>query len=169
MIVGLPSNIQSVIEEFSKTNQFNTHRKVNFYLLNYNAKDFKNSFLVDKNMSRVRLNFAPHAYLYPSVRNGEDVKNNVACCIYTQENGAFIHSSLRGVDDCTDFGRISINSGNFFTKANLLEVHVHPADNENMAVSPNNGAFLLNLTFPVVNFYVVISTLGSSQCLSIFK
>lgn len=121
-------------------------------------------------MTRVRLNFAPHAYLYQSAKNGDDMKNNVACCIYTSENGNFIHSSLRGVDDCNDFGRISINSGNFFTKQNLLEVHLHPSDNNTMAVSPNNGAFLLNLSFPVVNFYVVLSTIGGSPTsLSIFK
>jgi hypothetical protein len=159
-----------VLDEFSKNAQYNTYKRVQFYLLNYNAKDLKNSFLVDKNMTRVRLNFAPHAYLYPNARNGDDIKNNVICCVYTSENGNFIHSSLRGVDDCNDFGRITVNSGNFLNKGNLSEVHLHPSDDKTMAVSPNNGAFLLNLTFPVVNFYVVICTVGNNnQILSIFK
>lgn len=41
-----------------------------------------------------------------------------------------------------------------------MEVHLHPADHNQMAISPNNGAFLLNLTLPVVNFYIAMSTLG---------
>ena len=51
-----------------------------------------------------------------------------------------------------------------------MEVHLHLSDDQNMAVSPNNGAFLLNLTLPVVNFHLVMSTLetGNYQ-LSIFK
>jgi hypothetical protein len=49
-----------------------------------------------------------------------------------------------------------------------MEVHLHPADDENMAVSPNNGAFLLNLTVPIVHFYVAICT-GHYEELTIFK
>ena len=41
-----------------------------------------------------------------------------------------------------------------------MEVHLHPADGGNMAVSPNNGAFLLNLTFPIVHFYICICTVS---------
>ena len=77
-----------------------------------------------------------------------------------------MHSSLRGIDECpnTDQGRISINSGNFFSKNNLMEVYLHPADKEgNMAISPNNGAFLLNLSFPVVNFYIALQSVNSNN------
>ena len=42
----------------------------------------------------------------------------------------------------------------------MMEVHLHPADGGNMAVSPNNGAFLLNLTFPIVHFYICICTVS---------
>lgn len=72
-----------------------------------------------------------------------------------------MHSSLKGIDECNDFGRISINNSDFFHKSNLMEVHLHPAEKENMAISPNDGAFLLNLTMPIVNFYVVMATVGS--------
>ena len=54
-----------------------------------------------------------------------------------------------------------------------MEVHLHPSDEEHMAVSPNNGAFLLNLTMPVVNFYLVMSTVNHNNMpknhFSIFK
>ena len=38
-----------------------------------------------------------------------------------------------------------------------MEVHLHPVDDSgSMAVSPNNCAFLLNLTMPIVNFSIVM-------------
>lgn len=38
-----------------------------------------------------------------------------------------------------------------------MEVHVHPVnDSGDIAVSPNNCAFLLNLNMPIVNFWVVM-------------
>ena len=40
-----------------------------------------------------------------------------------------------------------------------MEVHLHPSEDA-MAVSPNNGAIMLNLTVPVVKFYIVLSTIG---------
>lgn len=78
-----------------------------------------------------------------------------------------ISSTLRGVDECKDFGKISINNYNFFSKSNLMEVHLHPADGANMAISPNNGAFLLNLGMPIVNFHLVM--LAGQSDFSIFK
>lgn len=79
------------------------------------------------------------------------------------------HSAFRGIDECNDFGRITINPGNFYTKSNFQEVYLHPADNHSMAISPNNGTFLLNLGYPIVNFYMVMSTTGNDQQFSIFK
>ena len=55
----------------------------------------------------------------------------------------------------------------------MMEVHLHPADEHHMAISPNNGAFLLNLTMPIVNFHVALCTLKDNgntiHNLSIFK
>jgi hypothetical protein len=115
------------------------------------------------------LNFAPHAYLYPRVAFGQEIKVNIISAIVTSSNGSFIDSELRGVKECTDFGRISINPYKLFTKANTQEVHLHLADPHNMAVSPNNGAFLLNLTMPVCNFHVVIQTIDDAKKMTIFK
>jgi hypothetical protein len=132
---------------------------VHYYILNLNARELKHNQLVDKNMPRIRLNFAPHAYLWPQARFGQEIKINILSAIYTSQGKEWIHSSLRGIDECNDFGRISINPGKFFYKGNSQEVHLHQSDDHNMAVSPNNGAFLLNLTMPVVNFHLVMSTL----------
>jgi hypothetical protein len=49
-----------------------------------------------------------------------------------------------------------------------MEIHLHPADDENTAISPNNGAFLLNLTMPVVHFHIAICT-GNFDELTFFK
>ena len=48
-----------------------------------------------------------------------------------------MHSSMRGIDECNDFGRITINCGKLTNKGNIQEVHIHPADNDT-AISPNN-------------------------------
>ena len=114
-------------------------------------------------MSRIRLNFAPHAYLWPNARFGQELKVNVLAAIYTSQEKSWLNSALRGVDECTDFGRISINPGKFYQKGNTMEVHLHLSDDQNMAVSPNNGAFLLNLTMPVVNFHLVMSTMETGN------
>jgi hypothetical protein len=63
---------------------------------------------------------------------------------------------MRGIEECNDWGHISINPINLFSKNNLMEVHLHQADNDNMAISPNNGAFLINLGFPIINFDLVM-------------
>ena len=88
---------------------------------------------------------------------------NILACLYANSDDQFTHSSFRGVDECNDFGHMSINTGKFFSKNNSMEVHLHPADNENMAISPNNGAFLLNLGFPIINFHIVMCTLDGDQ------
>ena len=71
---------------------------------------------------------------------------------------AFHDPNMHGVEECcqTDNGRISINPVDFLSNQTLTEVHLHPAGDGNMAVSPNNCAFLLNLTLPIVNFSIVM-------------
>ena len=83
---------------------------------------------MDKNLSRIRLNIAPHAYLYPKVRFGQEIKANILAAIYTNQNREWLHSSLRGIDECSDFGRIQINPGKFYSKSNTMEVHLHLSD-----------------------------------------
>ena len=85
--------------------------------------------------------------------------------LYTQwsQGSALEHlfdPNLHGIEECcqTDSGRIRVNPTDFLSADTLMEVHLHPVDNQSnmMAVSPNNCAFLLNLTLPIVNFHVVM-------------
>ena len=67
--------------------------------------------------------------------------------------------NLQGIEACSasDSGRIALNPTDFLCSDTLMEVHLHPVDDSGaMAVSPNNCAFLLNLTLPIVNFSVVM-------------
>lgn len=67
--------------------------------------------------------------------------------------------NLHGIEECssTDSGRLSVNPYDFLSQNTLMEVHLHPVDNTGaMAVSPNNCAFLLNLTLPIVNFTIMM-------------
>ena len=70
---------------------------------------------------------------------------------------------MLGVESCcqNDQGRISINPNRFLSNRTIMEVWLHSSDEDSnpeapMAVSPNNGAFLLNLTLPIVNFTIVM-------------
>eukprot|EP00347_Sterkiella_histriomuscorum_P005686 403355653 len=166
---SFPQKINQIVSEGIEKNILLKPQQLHYYILNLNAKSFKNSFLLERNQSRVRINFAPHAYIWPNAKYGQDSKINILSAIYTSYNNEMIHSSFRGIDECEDFGRISINPGNFYSKINFQEVHLHPADNDNMAISPNNGTFLLNLGFPIINFHVVMQTTSGEQQLSIFK
>ena len=70
-----------------------------------------------------------------------------------------IDANLCGVEECcdSDIGRLAINPNEFLCPNTVMEVHLHPVDESaQMAVSPNNCAFLLNLTLPIVNFTVVM-------------
>ena len=93
--------------------------QVQYIILNLNAKELRNSCLLDKCQSRIRLNFAPHALLYPNVRFGEEIKVNVLAAIYTSSGQSTINSSFKGIDECTDFGRIMLNPIKFYNKSNF--------------------------------------------------
>lgn len=102
--------------------------------------------------------------MWPKARLGQESKVNILAAIYASHEGKLIHSCFRGIDECSDFGNIQINNGSLFSKQNYQEVHLHPVDDHgNMAISPNNGAFLLNLGFPYVNFHLLMCTLGNNE------
>mmetsp|Transcript_965 Transcript_965/g.974 ORF Transcript_965/g.974 Transcript_965/m.974 type:complete len:203 (+) Transcript_965:361-969(+) len=114
-------------------------------------------------MTTVRLNFVPHAFLFPQVRQGEEIKCHIQTCLYASEDGNFVHSSLIGLEECEDLGHMYINNPNISSRVNQMEIHIHNAEDGTMAISPNNGAFLLNLTFPFVNFYALTLYQNGSQ------
>ena len=115
-------------------------------------------------MDKVRINFAPHAYMFPACQPGESRQVQIHAAIYTQWGQGSPHEhlldpNLHGVEECcaTDAGRIAVNPADFLCASTLCEVHLHPVEHSgSMAVSPNNCAFLLNLTLPIVNFWLVM-------------
>jgi hypothetical protein len=66
-------------------------------------------------------------------------------------------SNLVGVcEGHNDWGRASINNYNFLSKSNIMELHLHQSNEGALAISPNNGAFLLNMKMPIVSFTLVV-------------
>jgi hypothetical protein len=66
----LPEKINNIITEGVDAKNIQRSNQVHYYILNLNAREMKNQQLVDKNLSRIRLNFAPHAYLYQNAKYG---------------------------------------------------------------------------------------------------
>jgi hypothetical protein len=111
-------------------------------------------------MPKARINFAPHAYMYSEARSGSEIDTNAYVALYSRKNkaGKKFDSHLQGVEPCpdSDVGRIQIDPMEFTSRENLCQVHLHPVDHEQMAISPNNMAFLLNLTLPIVSFTIAL-------------
>ena len=116
-------------------------------------------------MDKVRINFAPHAYMYSGCQPGDTRQDTIHVALYTQwgQGSPLEHlmdPNLHGIEECcqSDNGRLRVNPVDFLNRDTLMEVHLHPVENQSdvMAVSPNNCAFLLNLTLPIVNFYIVM-------------
>lgn len=128
-------------------------------------------------MAKARLNFAPHAFIYSHARIGQEHDTNVYVALYSRKSKLCRKqdSFLQGIEPCAenDIGRMQIDPTDFVCKETLCQVHLHPADEEGkiMAVSPNNMAFLLNLTLPVVNFTIVMlyQTRERSHRLAVFN
>jgi hypothetical protein len=133
------------------------------------------------NMKKIRVNFAPHAFIYPDAAPGSNLKQNVRAAVYTnwkingQDN---FDPNLVGVEAVAqnDEGKIAINPSRFISSRTIMEVWLHTTSDSGdpeapMAVSPNNGAFLLNLTLPIVNFNIILlqSPKQGNMKLSIFN
>jgi hypothetical protein len=69
-----------------------------------------------------------------------------------------------GLEECqTDPGRVHVNRNNYLIKENLVEVYLHPTEDGGIAVSPNNGCFLVDMTQPVIQFVVVLKQFQSQH------
>ena len=137
--------------------------QVDFFVLNYSMSAFKAKYRDGMNMEKVRINFAPHAFMFEGCQPGDTRQVNIHVALYTPQNSASpsfsFDPNLHGIEECnpSDIGRIAVNPADFLCQNTLMEIHLHPVDNSGqMAVSPNNGAFLLNLTLPIVNFTIVM-------------
>jgi hypothetical protein len=99
----------------------------------------------------------------------------VLSCIYTSSKGANSESkethlsNTWGLEPCQDdWGRGCINQCNFLSKHNVMETHLHQSDQGATAISPNNGAFLLNMKMPIVSFSLVIRDYTNSFKTGVF-
>lgn len=55
-----------------------------FFILNYSMASFRAKYRDGMNMDKVRINFAPHAYMYAGCQPGENRQQNIHAAIYTQ-------------------------------------------------------------------------------------
>lgn len=131
---------------------------------------FRAKYRDGMDMKKVRINFAPHAYMFEGSQPGDTRQVHIHTALYTQWNTSdttngnasladLIDPNLHGIEECaeTDSGRMAVNPVDFLSDRTLQEVHLHPVqDSQHMAVSPNNCAFLLNLTLPIVNFSIMM-------------
>lgn len=138
---------------------------MDFLVLNYSTAAFRAKYRDEMHMKKVRINFAPHAFMFEGCQPGDTRQVNIHAALYTQCNQsanpgvATFDPNLLGIEECgpTDAGRIAVNPIDFLCESTLQEVHLHPVGNSAlMAVSPNNCAFLLDLTLPIVNFTLVM-------------
>ena len=99
--------------------------------------------------------------MFDGCQVGDTRQVNIHAALYTQWSGGSMADlgdpSIHGVEECSesDHGRMVVNPREFLCEKTISEIHLHPIE-DNMAVSPNNCAFLLNLTLPIINFYVVM-------------
>lgn len=61
----------------------NAPNQVQFYILNYSTSNFKEKYLCQYKMDKIRINFAPHAYLLPQSKDGDQMKFNIYAALYT--------------------------------------------------------------------------------------
>jgi len=84
----------------------------------------------------------------------------VYVALYSHAGARRQDSYVQGISPCpdSDIGRLQIDPVDFLSKDCLSQVHLHPVDDSetDMAISPNNMAFLVNLTLPVVCFTVAM-------------
>lgn len=97
---SLPFKVDEIIKNGVEEKLITKCTQVHYYILNLNASHLKNQFLVDRNQKSIRLNFAPHAFLIPNAKQGQEFKLNVLSAIYTSNEKLYVHSGLRGIEEC---------------------------------------------------------------------
>ena len=60
--------------------------QVEFFILNYSMASFKAKYGDGMQMNRVRVNFAPHAYMFSGCQPGDTRQVNIHAALYTQWN-----------------------------------------------------------------------------------
>lgn len=93
-----------------------------------------------------------HPYFMDYLEKGvNEEKKWIMASLYTED-------SMKYGIKSSNLMPIMINSDNLYTPNNWVELHVHKTDENDphaIAVSPNNAAFLMNMSLPMVSFYSV--------------
>ena len=66
------------------TSQQHEASQVDFLILNYSMASFKAKYRDGMNMDKVRINFAPHAYMFAGCQPGDTRQVNIHAALYTQ-------------------------------------------------------------------------------------
>lgn len=99
--------------------------QVDFYILNYSMAAFKAKYKDGMNMKKIRVNFAPHAYMFEGCQPGDTRQVHIHTALYTQWNGLvmqdIIDPNLHGIEECADSdnGRIAVNPVDFLSDRTL--------------------------------------------------
>ena len=127
-------------------------KKITYLSVNYNSTMFKEKHWNNFGQRWVRFNMVYHPffmdYLKPDI---DEEKKYIMASIYTED--AMMYGIKR-----SNSGAIMINSDNLFFPQNWIELHVHKVDENDpnaIAVSPNNAAFLMDMTSPIVSFFSI--------------
>ena len=136
-----------------------------FYVLNLNGSDLCKARLEEYGQKSLmaRLNMASHPYVYKEAELGQEIQMNILASLYAStlaKDKAYMDSmpsNLVGFEECReDAGKMGVNRMNFLHTDNFVDVHLHPTKEGAMALSPNNGCFLINMGAPVIPFVLLI-------------
>jgi len=126
--------------------------KVHYLSVNYSSTVFKQKHWRHMLQKWVRFNMVFHPFFMSYLKPGvEEEKKWIMASLYTDD--AMMYGLKR-----SNSSPIMINSDNLFLPINWVELHVHRADENDpriIAVSPNNAAFLLDMTCPITSFYSI--------------
>ena len=103
--------------------RLNQTSQVDFFILNYSLSSLRAKYRDNLNMKKVRVNFAPHAYMFPACQPGDTRRVNIHVALYTQwSTGSplehLLDPNLHGIEECnqSDAGRISVNPNVFLSQ-----------------------------------------------------
>jgi hypothetical protein len=76
----------------------------------------------------VRINTAPHAVVWPSSKHGEEHKQDVYAGIFTSSGKDQVHSTLKGIKQADEMGRIKVNPDSIYNNDASFFLHLHPTE-----------------------------------------
>ena len=147
----VPNTAKSAVAKLLNDHKMRVN-ETSYLTVNYTSTMLKQKHWNNMNQKWVRFNMVYHPFFMSDLEPGiEEEKKFIMASIYTED------SLMYGIKR-SNSSPIPINSEDLFLAHNWVELHVHSADENDpnaIAVSPNNAAFLLDMTCPIVTFYSV--------------